>query len=188
MQFSHLKKKKSHLALQFQYQSKGMVKLHFLEQFYIKAKPWHQIKPRRKTTGAEQHFKNGRICETHRTHVGLQRANTSQILRLRQYQVKNSVGFGNWTQYKAAVNENHVHYVIASPNLMQVPRFFFNGWKEHGGKHGNADMLWALNAWSSSCFALYTHIWGTIRPSVRCLRYVVLMLALKIFCVMNNNI
>lgn len=39
-------------------------------------------------------LQNGRICETHPTHVGLQRANTSQILRLRQYQVKNSVGFG----------------------------------------------------------------------------------------------
>lgn len=51
------KKRKERSPGAFQFQSKGMVKLHFLEQFYIKAKPWHRVKPRRKTTGAQRHFK-----------------------------------------------------------------------------------------------------------------------------------
>lgn len=156
---------KSTLCSSFNFRVSRGQKLHFLPQFHIKDKSWHSIKPWRKTTGAKQHFKTVHICGTRRTHVELQKANISQILRLRQCEVKTLVGLGNWTQYKAEVNENHSHYVIASPDLTQPAIFSPVDKKNMGGKHGNADMLWALNALKQQLFCII-HSYMRDNPSL----------------------
>lgn len=118
---------------------------------------------------AKQLFKKFHICRTRQTHVELQRANILQILNLRQCRVKTLVGLGNWTQHKAEVNENHVHCVIASPEVTQQTVFFsfLTGDKKdmRGGKHGNADMLWALNAFKQQLFCII-HSYMRDNPSL----------------------
>lgn len=80
---------------QFQFQSKSMAKTAFPASTSHQRQELAQNKTLKEDDGSQEALQNVHICGTRRTHVELQRANISQILRLRQCQVKTLVGLGN---------------------------------------------------------------------------------------------
>lgn len=154
-----------HLMPHFQFQSKSMAKTVFPATILHQRQELAQNKTLKEDDRSQAALQKVHICRTRQTHVEPQRTNISQILHLRQCRVKTLVGLGNWTQHKAEVNENHAHCVIASPDLTQQAIFFPVDKKTWGGKHGNADMLWALNAFKQQLFCII-HSYMRDNPSL----------------------
>lgn len=137
--------------------------LYLLEQFYIKVMSWHNRKPCGKTTRSKQQYQKV-------TSNAFSPTNTSEIQHKYLWNPTNTQNMWSCFEIKLKIqpnncelNENQTVSVLFLYILhISLVVSLRHTKKTHsGGKHRNADALWAINALNSSCCALYTHIWGT---------------------------